>query len=111
VLCTDGAAAYAAFARKFSIIHQIVHPKPGKRVRDGAFHIQNVNAYHSRLKNRIARFHGVTTKYLANYLGWRRMFERYQQAIQSAYSLHEAVGRPMQQLIGTWSFFIRMAYC
>ena len=101
VLCTDGGAVYAAFARKFGITHQIVHPKPGKRVRDGAFHIQNVNAYHSRLKNWIARFHGVATKYLANYLGWRRMLERYQQAIQPAYCLHEAVGRPMQQLIGT----------
>jgi hypothetical protein len=36
---------------------------------DGAFHIQNVNAYDSRLKEWIRRFHGVATKYLENYVG------------------------------------------
>jgi hypothetical protein len=40
------------------------------------FHIQHVNAYHSRLKDWMRRFKGVSTKYLANYLGWRRLLER-----------------------------------
>ncbi len=30
----------------------------------------------SRLKTWMRRFNGVATKYLPNYLGWRRMFER-----------------------------------
>ena len=47
VLCTDGAAVYAAFARSAGITHQVVQACPGRRVREGAFHIQNVNAYHS----------------------------------------------------------------
>ena len=34
---------------------------------------QNVNAYHSRLNIWMVRFHGVATKYLVNYLGWRCM--------------------------------------
>lgn len=101
VLCTDGASVYAAFARDCGITHQVVQAKPGRRIRGGAFHIQNVNAYHSRLKNWMARFHGVATKYLVNYLGWRRMLERYKYAIQPAYCLQEAVGRPLQHLIGT----------
>ena len=75
-------------------------PRPARR-RGGAFHIQNVNAYHSRLKNWMARFHGVATKYLVNYLGWRRMLERYKHIIRPAHCLQEAVGRPLQQLIGT----------
>ncbi|MCZ8064208.1 MAG: IS1595 family transposase, partial [Silanimonas sp.] len=42
----------------------------------GAWHVQNVNAHHSRLKGWIARFHGVATSYLPNYLGWFRALER-----------------------------------
>ena len=101
VLCTDGASVYAAFARECGITHQVVQAKPGRRIRGGAFHIQNVNAYHSRLKNWMARFHGVATKYLVNYLGWRRMLERYKQSIRPADCLQEAVGRPLQQLTAT----------
>lgn len=101
VLCTDGAAVYAAFARTRGITHQVVHARSGQRVREGAFHIQNVNAYHSRLKSWMARFHGVATRYLVNYLGWRRMLERYLHAIQPAHCLQEAVGRPMQHVTGT----------
>lgn len=100
-LCSDGAAVYTAFARATGITHQIVHARPGQRVRDGAFHIQNVNAYHSRLKDWMRRFHGVATKYLVNYLGWRRMLERYRQAIQPVHCLQEAVRRPLQHVIGT----------
>lgn len=101
VLCSDGAAVYASFARTQGITHQVVHARPGQRVRQGAFHIQNVNAYHSRLKNWMARFHGVATRYLPNYLGWRRMLERYQQSIQPDHCIQEAVGRTMQHAIGT----------
>ena len=40
-----------------------------------AGHRQNVNAYHGRLKEWLRRFHGVATKNLPNYLGWRRTLE------------------------------------
>jgi hypothetical protein len=74
----------------------------GIRVIDGAFHIQNVNAYDSRLKQWMGRFHGVATKYLENYLGWRRMLERYHQSISPTACLCEALGRfQAQQLIQT----------
>ncbi len=38
-------------------------------------HINNVNAYQSRLKEWPRRFHGVATKNLPNDLGWRRTLE------------------------------------
>ncbi|TBV07398.1 IS1595 family transposase [Stutzerimonas kirkiae] len=100
VLCSDGAAVYTAFARRSGITHKVVHARPGSRVREAAFHIQNVNACHSRLKGWMVRFHGVATKYLVNYLGWRRMLECYRQTIQPSYCLQEAVGRPMQHVTG-----------
>ena len=98
VLCTDGAAVYSSFCKATGIKHEVIHTK-GPRVR-GAFHIQNVNAFDSRLKGWMKRFHGVATKYLGNYLGWRRMLERYQ-TISPDIFLFEAVGRMPQQLIQT----------
>ena len=98
VLCSDGAAVYKSFAKAEHIEHQPIAAK-GPRAR-GPFHIQNVNAYDSRLKLWMLRFHGVATKYLANYLGWRRMLERYRRAITPEQCLFEAVGRA-QQLMQT----------
>ena len=43
---------------------------------NGIVHVQNVNAYDSRLKPWTKRFHGVATKYLENYLGWMRLLDR-----------------------------------
>lgn len=90
VLCTDGAAVYSAFARATGIAHQPL-PLRGPRVR-GAFHIQHVNAYDSRLKNWMRRFHGVATRYLDQYLGWRRMLERYRDGLTPQGCLLEAWG-------------------
>ena len=70
LLVTDGHAAYAAFARETNISHQTVNLRAGIRLR-GAVHLQNVNAYHSRLRAWLRIFHGVATRYLPNYLGWR----------------------------------------
>jgi hypothetical protein len=58
------------FARELGIEHQAVNLRAGIRVR-GAVHVQNVNAYHSRLRGWLRAFHGVATRYLPNYLGWR----------------------------------------
>lgn len=82
VLVSDGADAYASFAAAAGIDHVGLVTSRGEH-RRGVFHIQNVNAYHSRLKNWMRRFNGVATKYLASYLGWRRMFEREGNAISS----------------------------
>ena len=39
------------------------------------YHIQHINAYHSRLKEFMIGFHGVATKYLANYMYWFKWIE------------------------------------
>ena len=69
-LMTDGHAAYRAFAREAGISHRAVNLRAGIRVQ-GAAHMQNVNAYHSRLRGWLRPFHGVATRYLPNYLAWR----------------------------------------
>lgn len=73
LLVTDGNAAYRAFARDHGIAHQAINLQAGRRVRssvEGAIHVQNVNAYHRRFKEWLARFHGVASRRLPNYLGW-----------------------------------------
>jgi transposase-like protein len=88
VLCSDGAAVYSAFARATGVAHQPL-PLQGPRVR-GVFHIQHVNAYDSRLKNWMRRFHGVATRYLSHYLGWHRLLERYREGLTPQACLLEA---------------------
>ncbi len=71
LLVTDSNASYKYFALENSVTHEAINLSAGKRVR-GAIHVQNVNAYHSRFREWLSRFHGVATHYLTNYLGWRR---------------------------------------
>jgi hypothetical protein len=74
-LIGDGGKAIAAFARKAGIPFHAV-PAPGKPTPKAPhLHINNVNAYHGRLKQWLNRFNGVATKNLPNYLGWRRALE------------------------------------
>jgi transposase-like protein len=70
LLVSDSNAAYRYFARDTGISHQAINLQAGVRVK-GAIHVQNVNAYHSRFREWLSRFHGVATHYLSNYLGWR----------------------------------------
>jgi len=75
LLCSDGHPVYKAFAAETGVVHKAVNVSAGIRVVEKVFHIQNVNAYHSRFKTWIRRFNGVATKYLPNYLGWYRWLD------------------------------------
>lgn len=102
ILCTDGEKALAAVAKELGIAHRPVNLAAGQRVVAGVYHVQNVNAYDSRLKEWMRRFHGVTTRYLGNYLGWRRLIERYDRNMSSADFLRAALGiGGVQHVTGT----------
>ncbi len=45
------------------------------QIQKGIYHIQHLNASHSRLKEFMIGFHGVATKYLANYMYWFKWIE------------------------------------
>ncbi len=73
--CCDGGGAIVAFARRAGIVAHVL-PRPGKPNPNAPqFHLNNVNAYHGRLKEWLRRFRGVATRNLPNYLGWRRTLE------------------------------------
>jgi len=74
-LCCDGGKPIVGFARRAEIPCCIL-PKPGGPMPTApSLHINNVNAYHGRLKEWLRPFHGVATAYLDHYLGWRRTIE------------------------------------
>ena len=83
LLVSDGRAAYGAFAEDAGLLHIALNASAGERAY-GSYHIQNVNAYISRLKQWLARFKGVATHYLPSYLGWRRLIEREGEALSPA---------------------------
>jgi transposase-like protein len=74
-LCCDGGSAIKAFARRARVTFHVL-PAPGNPKPEAPdLHINNVNAYHGRLKEWMRRFHGVATVNLPNYLSWRRTIE------------------------------------
>lgn len=76
ILRTDGSGTLAAAAKEIGVTHRPVNLSAGIRVIAGVYHVQNVNAYGSRLKDWIRRFKGVSTRYLDSYLGWFRAIDR-----------------------------------
>ena len=59
ILCTDGGGhgVFAAVAKEHGLTHRPVNVHAGLRVRAKVYHVQNVNAYTSRLKEWMHRFH------------------------------------------------------
>src|ERR687898_823601 len=94
---SQGGKAIVGFARRQAIACRIL-PKPGgPRPEAPNLHINNVNAYHGRLKEWLRPFHGVATKYLNRYLGWRRSLEALGDDREQQRWLGAAMGMPVCQ--------------
>jgi len=91
LLVTDSHVAYPAFAREAGISHEAVNASAGIRKR-GALHIQNVNAYHSRMRAWLVPFRGIASRYLSHYFGWRWALDGQRIASPDAF-LRAALGR------------------
>jgi len=103
ILCSDGHRGYQAYSRESGISHRPINVSAGHRIVDKAFHVQNVNAYDSRLKLWMLRFHGIATKYLDHYLGWRRWLDSHTKTMDPQQFLTEVAGANgiYQQLMQT----------
>ncbi len=76
ILCTDHERAYIEFALNKGM--ELLQTDTDHRViskGETVYGIQRINAYHSRLKTFIRRFHGVSTKHLKNYLSWHVLLD------------------------------------
>ncbi len=76
-LVADAHLTHEAVAARLDLVLKELVSRAGIRVVEQVFHIQHVNAYHSKLKAWInGLFKGVATKYLYRYLGWQRLLSR-----------------------------------
>jgi transposase-like protein len=96
-LCCDGGKAIVSFARKAKIPCCILPSPGGPRAEAPNLHINNINGYHGRLKEWLRPFHGVATKYLGHYLGWRRTVEALGADVKRQDWLRSALGIPACQ--------------
>ncbi|MDP2224194.1 MAG: IS1595 family transposase, partial [Nitrosomonas sp.] len=94
---------YRQNTRNARIVHCPVNIPAGQRDINQLNHIQNVNAYGSRLRQWMAKLHGVTTRYLSSYLGWYRMIDHLGQNVTPTLFFLMSLGkkRQFQQLITT----------
>lgn len=89
ILCADSAAWYRTLARTLPIeLHRITR----RQHTQGPFHIQNVNALHSRLRAWLAPFRGVASRYLDRYLAWFRFLEQNPSAPPKTALLFDSAG-------------------
>ena len=66
---------YVQFAKDFSLEHKRI--KKGKHKED-IYHIQHINAIHSKLKKWMNRFNGVSNKYISNYMCWFKWLQLFE---------------------------------
>lgn len=70
MLITDKHHSYVKFAGRHNIHLRQVLSKDHVNPKDKTINVQRVNTLHSHLKNFLMQFHGVSSKYLANYTSW-----------------------------------------
>lgn len=73
ILITDGAQAFSKTVKKYNLTQwnrNTTKIMGNKRVPNtsGTYHIQRINALHSRLKSFLRRYKGISSKYLPGYL-------------------------------------------
>lgn len=94
VLCSDGAGVYARFSKEQGVTYKVVPLDDCARPYGGISHPAC-----KRISPSIERVDGAVpwsaTRYLKNYLGWRRMLERYGKAVSIKACLHGVLGHPM----------------
>ena len=67
ILCSDKEKSYRKLAEVYG--YSLVQVNT-REIKQGIYHIQHINSYHSLLEGFMYDFKGVSTKYLNNYLVW-----------------------------------------
>ena len=70
ILCSDKAHAYEKFTAKTGIRHVRIPTRKDRHIVDQTFHVQNVNALHSRFKDFLKPFRGPAKWNLRRYVAW-----------------------------------------
>ena len=90
-MLVERAMAYRKVAKSLNVSLMQV-PRSAKHKTQGMVHINNANAYCSRLDGWMDRFHGVATKNIPNYLAWHRIIDREGKELSARRFLAAAIG-------------------
>ena len=90
-LVTDGNATYWKAAAELKVKHDYFVSGYDGKGGVGELHVQSVSRYDSTLKTSISRSRSVATRYLPNYLGWRRLLDRFEDTLTPQQFMHHAL--------------------
>ncbi|MFO7938955.1 MAG: IS1595 family transposase [Bacteroidales bacterium] len=77
LFCSEKKWVYQNFTKAQHLRHGTLQLKAGEFTKKDIVHLSNVTNYQNRLRNWLLRFHGVSTKYLNNYLSWYRELDEF----------------------------------
>jgi transposase-like protein len=109
ILCTDEEPTFRKYCKDQKLPHEKVNPGKKRYVTKEIYHIQNVNAYHERLKSFLTPFRGVSTKYLNHYVTWHRFMDQ-TKMLQPMPRVRELFARSLMQPMKTNGIGLS-AYC
>lgn len=89
VLCSDSSSVYPKLKDDLGVI---VRQIPRGMHSLGPYHINNVNALHSRIKGWLRPFRGVASRHLPSYLAWFRFFDMHRTAHASEDFMLDSIG-------------------
>jgi transposase-like protein len=99
VVCLDRRMEMIAFAKACNTPFKLMAQGKSVHADDPIFHTCTILGYHQRLREWLARFNGVATKYLPNYLAWRQIYERPHAILTPTGWIQTALDRINQHLI------------
>jgi transposase-like protein len=102
MLFTDGAAVYRQWGKARGRIVEQINTKKGIRVRNGVIHIQNANAYHSRLKEFIRQFKGPSIRNLDLYIAWMAFRDGLRGKTDAGNPLLDMLAKDIRRIDPTW---------
>lgn len=100
-LWTDGLNSYKKLSKKLKAHHEMV---PSGEYAKGDVNLAHINSLHRRFRGFLEPFHGVSTKFLGNYLAWFRWAEQAKGLRESAKAgqmWKDALGEAVDVRIGT----------
>ena len=101
ILCTDSHRSFTAFAKAKGLQHERITVRKKQYVKDKIYHVQNANQTTRALKDWMAGFNGVSTKYLQNYLSWFMVLEQ----IKDKTNKHREFAKAALISTSAWALF------
>ena len=99
IICSDMHRSFTAWAEE-NQLPLVALKASAKQYSSGVYHLQNINNNNQQFKKWFARFYGVASKYLNNYLNWFNLLnaikkhkDKFQKTLTSIMTTNNAIAR------------------